>query len=67
MSERPLRCTACGAVWVSPPALELMARISCLRCDGPLEQIDWPQAQDEGATAEPGQGPRTEQEPDYRD
>jgi hypothetical protein len=41
MSRRRLRCVACGAVWISEPAQDIVEHAeACLRCAGALAVAD---------------------------
>jgi predicted nucleic acid-binding Zn-ribbon protein len=53
MTDRPLRCVQCGAVWRSAPAAQVAAaRGGCLRCGGELVEL----AEAEPDEDEPGDG-----------
>ena len=53
MTDGPLRCLQCGAVWRSAPAAQVAAaRGGCLRCGGELVEA----AETEPDEDEPGDG-----------
>jgi uncharacterized paraquat-inducible protein A len=49
MTERVLKCSSCGALWINLPAGEVIERSdACLRCGGTLEVEASPDVEREG-------------------